>query len=219
MGYRDEAKFCMPGSTEPETDVRVVVQYVIQELQERFFSNVATSITMAPIHMTNALKDMGFDNQRDRIELLVYLQKTGLVKRISKQEGSLSFWYCSRITDVMSIPHEAFQAAWRELKAEEAVKLELEKLKKQLKRVQAQPVGSDEQFMAAIELRIIKAVEERDLAQGNVKKLEDHVASLRAELAERPDTSAVIIKEAFLERMDKITGQLRTFEKPTRRRS
>jgi len=212
MARRKIMAFPLPGAQTQPDDVRVVIQYVVDELRKQFFEGNERQCT--PVHMSDSIGELGFSIS-ERISLLGLLQRAGILTRISSQENRVYLWYITPIQDMMTIPLEVFEAAWRDFRHEEDLTNEVKRLKTRSSRSQTTP-APDEEFLARIDVITSQLTEQRDAALSKAAELEETVARLEAEIRERPDTSRKVIEQAFLARLE---ARVNDIKPPRTRRS
>lgn len=212
MPYRETSSFTLPGKQEPESDVRVVVQFVIDNLRKNHFRD--DSCTPVAMSMSDTLRAMGF-TLTDTVNLMQFMQKAGLLSKLSIKQGSLYLWWLSPIDDIMIIPTAVFDAAWREVKIEENLRKQVDKLTRQLRRGD-KPTGRDEEFLAKIDAHSAELASQRDAALVHAAELQAEVERLRIELDARPDTNREVLERAFLARLDERLHGQRGTSRPRR---
>lgn len=215
MTRRKIMAFPLPGTNTTPEDVRVVIQYVADELRKQHFDG--NEQQCIPVRMSDSIRGMGFTIS-ESISLLGFMQRAGIVTRISRRSNRTDLWYITPIQDLMAIPIEVFEAAWRDFRDEEDLTDEVKRLREKTVKTQAAP-APDEGFLAKIDVMTTELTDQRNAALARVADLEAQVERLEAEIRERPDTSRKVIENAFLSRLEAKVNEIKPASRSRRSRS
>lgn len=173
----------LPNAAQPADSPQGVIQFVLQGLRSRCFTS--DDQALAAFRLRETLQDIGY-GAAEANTLGRFLQKTGLVVRISAREQGQYVWFIAQPKWAADLPTEALAAAWREMRSDINTTARLRQLTAELETLTRITGGDDTAFMAEIGAKVLEITRQREQAEEQVEELKAQVEELKEKLAAKP---------------------------------